>query len=108
MSSPAAFESDHKAKALETEIRKLKLELLKQELDDKLLTLRAYLQHKKINQTTSTTTVSAKDSEDKSRYLGSVLFVKVAGNVQVWQLVLIVLIFWMLLGIVLYFKFKNK
>lgn len=100
MSFQASFESDHKAKALESEIRKLKLELLKQELDDKLLTLKAYLQDKKLNQTTTSTIEpqSESDSNEKSHYMGSILFVKVVGNVQVWQIVLIVLIFWMLLS----------
>jgi hypothetical protein len=34
------------SKELETEIRKLKLELIKQELDDKIITFRAYLEKK--------------------------------------------------------------
>lgn len=107
MSVPVTLESDHKAKALESEIRKLKLELLKQELDDKLLTLRAYLHNKKLNKTTTASQpATVVHPEDKSYYLGSVLFAKVAGNVQVWQLVLVVLIFWMLLGKVYLFLFE--
>lgn len=110
MSLQNSFESDHKAKALQSEIRKLKLELLKQELDDKLLTLKAYLHDKKLNETTTTTNEpeTEADSSEKSHYLGNILFVKVAGNVQVWQLVLAVLIFWMLLSkfILLSIKFQ--
>ncbi|CAF0796463.1 unnamed protein product [Brachionus calyciflorus] len=98
MSLSISYDSDSQAKVLENEIRKLKMELLKQELDDKLLTLKTYLENKKLNETLATTAEALTDTEDTDRtYLGNVLFAKVAGNIQVWQLVLIVLFAWLLL-----------
>lgn len=107
MSDLINSESDSKAQALEIEIRKLKMELLKHELDDKLLTLRTYMEKKKsLNETTTTLTsdiVEGGRNLEKSilkvKPFESILFANVFGDFEVWHFVLLVLIFWVLLSI---------
>jgi hypothetical protein len=89
--------------ALENEIRKLKLELLKQELDDKVINLKFILEKKQKllrNSTIYNTTIqtSTESNElDRMNYGGSVLFLNVIGDFEVWHFVLLILILWFLL-----------
>ena len=82
---------------MQSEIRKLKLELLKQELDDKLLTLKAHLEKKKLaNSNLTTTTANPILTEDRQYH--SILFVPVFWEFQVWHLVILVFIIWILIS----------
>lgn len=96
-----SLDSDNRALALETEIRKLKLELLKQELDDKLLTLRTYWENKKFQNTTKIVNTKLDDEDSgaaSSRPFGSVLFANVVGEFEVWHFVLLTLFVWVLIS----------
>jgi len=88
---------DNKALELENEIRKLKLQLLKEELSDKLLILNTYLDKKDSSQNTTSQEL-VKDSNDSPNRFESVLFANVSGDFLVWHIVLFGLIFWVLTG----------
>jgi hypothetical protein len=86
--------------ALETDIRKLKLELMRQELDDKLLTLKAYMKRKNQFNTTTVATTTTDPNDPANNYLrpfSSVLFINVFGEFEVWHLVLITLFIWLMI-----------
>ena len=87
---------------MQSEIRKLKLELLKQELDDKLLTLKAHLEKKKLAASNLTTTTASSMVADERQY-HSILFVPVFWEFQVWHLVILVFIVWILISKVICF-----
>ena len=83
---------------LENEIRKLKLQLLKEELSDKLIVLNSYLDHKRNDIRNSTASQDVVDISSSHGKYESVLFANVSGEFLVWHIVLIVLIFWVLTG----------
>ena len=94
--------------ALQNDIRKLKLELMRQELNDKLLTLNFYLeQQRQLNTTTaSTTTVDPSESRLELKPFGSALFVKVVGDFVVWHFVLLALFVWVFIIIIIKYACK--
>jgi ABC-type siderophore export system fused ATPase/permease subunit len=75
------------SRELETEIRKLKLELIKQELDDKIITFRAYmekkhqsmLQNDTRNFNNQSTNSSSTEEISSEKPFSSVLFVPIIG-----------------------------
>ena len=80
----------------DTEIRRLKLELLRQELDDKILSYREYLERKKAqNKTLATTTVSPEEITEKP--FNSILYVQIFGDFEVWHFVILIFIIWILI-----------
>lgn len=94
---------DNKALELENEIRKLKLQLLKEELNDKLMTLNSYLINKTAETNTApsvaTTTTAADDEGNQSAtMLQSILFMRLNNEFLVWHLVLFILVLWLLIG----------
>ena len=94
------FSSADRGDALETDIRKLKLELMRQELDDKLITFKAYMKRKnQFNMTTVATTTKDPNDPDNNylRPFSSVLFINVFGEFEVWHLVLITLFIWLII-----------
>ena len=80
------------AMQMETEIRKLKIALMQQELDDKLLTFRAYME----SQQNITTTTEEPIIEEK--HFGSILFAKVVGDFEVLHFVILIFLAWFLLS----------
>lgn len=88
---------------LETEIRKLKLELLKQELDDKLLSFKTFLerkQNKKImsfNQTNNVTNQTQSEDTNEKPF-GTILFAPVIGDFEVWHFVFLIFFAWIFLS----------
>lgn len=80
------------AKQMETEIRKLKIALMQQELDDKLLTFRAYMER----QLNTTTTTEQPIIEEK--HFGSILFAPVVGDFEVLHFVILIFIVWFLIS----------
>lgn len=98
---------DEKTIELENEIRKLKLQLLKEELNDKLITLNSYLVNKTdINRTqsstvgpsSSTVTLSTESSNETILPMDSILFARIHDEFLVWHLVLFILVLWLLIG----------
>lgn len=86
---------------LETEIRKLKLELLKEELDDKILTFREYLEKKQrqnIMQFNQTNTTATTTQENSDRLFSSILFAPVVGDFEVWHFVFLIFFCWIFLS----------
>jgi hypothetical protein len=81
-----------------SEIRRIKMELLKEQLDDKMFNLKSFLEKKKSSNITqaSNSTVTAKElvESDGSFDFGSILFVKVFGIFEVWHLVLFFFLSW--------------
>jgi hypothetical protein len=82
---------------LENEIRKIKLQLLKEELNDKLIILNNYLEKKA---TTNVTTEELKPNQTtiQIKPFESILFARFNNNFQVWHFVLAILIVWFLIG----------
>lgn len=72
-------QADYKAAELENEIRKLKLQLLKEELSDKLIILNNYLDNKNEISQTSNSTQVGKELNDETRF-ESILFANVSGE----------------------------
>ena len=76
------------SKELETEIRKLKLELIKQELNDKIITFRAYMEKKQQsilqndtrNLNNQSTNSNSTDEISSEKPFSSVLFVPIIGT----------------------------
>lgn len=90
---------EKKALQLEDEVRRLKMELLKQELSDKLIVLNAYLEAKAKNSSgLEKIEVTTNDSADVNARFESVLFASVSGELLVWHCVLIMLFLWLLAG----------
>lgn len=89
---------------LETEIRKLKLELLKEELDDKLFTFREYLEKKQrqktmqVNLTTTNANQSVTTQDLTERPFSSILFAPVVGDFEVWHFVFLIFFSWIFLS----------
>jgi hypothetical protein len=80
---------------MESDIRKLKLELLKEQLDDKLITFKAYLEKKQMNQT-STTAIMETKAEEKP--FSTILFVPVVGDFEVWHFVIVIFMIWIFIS----------
>ena len=86
--------------SLETDIRKLKLELMRQELDDKMLTLKLYLERQRqLNSTTIQTTTTTEDPSEMLQLnpFGSVLYINVVGDFLVWHFVVLTIFIWVLI-----------
>lgn len=87
---------------LEAEIRKLKMELLRQELDDRLLNLKFLLdKQREQNETMHRNNMTASNQTQNAsalRFGGSVLSVNVVGDLEVWHFVLLALFVWVLLS----------
>ena len=105
MSQPAA-DNFNKAFELETEIRKMKLELLKQELDDKLFSFREYIEKKQkkmmfLNQTEMNTTnsVANNTTDENEKNFSSILFLPVIGDLEMWHFIFIIFLIWFFLSI---------
>ena len=92
----------------ESEIRVLKVELLKQQLDERLADLRLYLDRKQqvspqSNQNVSaqssnlTTTSLAPSTDDEPKPFESVLFEIVFGEFEVWHFVVLIFVTWFLM-----------
>ncbi len=77
---------------LESEIRKLKMALLQQELEEKVQRFRAYMQRQ---QNTTTTTPAPIVVE---RPFESILFAPVVGVFEVWHFVILIFIAWFFLS----------
>ncbi len=91
--------------SLENEIRKLKLELLRQELDDRMINLRFLMEKKRqlnetmFNGTNSSSNLTANSDEVEAKFFGgSVLFMNVIGEFEVWHFVILALIVWFLIS----------
>lgn len=87
---------------LESDIRRLKLELIKQQYDQKILKLRSLVkasqnttQSMTVNYNTTNGTDYDLDADDE--IFGSVLFVNVIGDFEVWHFVVLLLILWVIL-----------
>ena len=97
--------------ALQTDIRKLQLELMRQELNDKMLTLKLYLERKKQQNATTlaTTTVDPRDKFEMKPF-NSILFLNVVGEFEVWHFIVITLLVWcfILVAIKYMCKFVHK
>ena len=93
---------DHKTISLESEIRKLKLELLRQELDDRMINLKILMEkQRRLNETASENLTNETSTDDvESKYFtGSVLFMNVIGDFEVWHFVLLTLVIWVFISI---------
>lgn len=88
--------TDNNEFRLETEIRRLKLQLLKEELTDKLFILNNYLDKKDSGQNSSRESQDQNNPEDRFE---SVLFANITEDILVWHIVLVLLIFWFLAGL---------
>ena len=91
--------------ALESEIRRLKYELMRRQLDEKLISLKSYIerqQHMTNATIANTTTTNATsndyddDDEDVNQIFSSVLFANVFGDFEVWHFVLAILFLWLI------------
>lgn len=92
---------DKREESLRDEIRKLKLELLKHELDDKILKLNLVMEKK--NATLSETLGNASnmtDPETDQKGLNSpfesILFANVTEDFEVWHFVVLTLLIWLI------------
>ncbi len=92
---------------LQNDIRKLKLELMRQELDDKMLTLK-FLVEKQRQQNATTQSTTTLDPSESYQYMpiGSILFVNVFGEFLVWHFVLLVLFVWVIIIILIKYTWK--
>jgi hypothetical protein len=95
---------DQKALSMENEIRRLKMELLRQELDDRMINLKFLMEKRRqMNETMNNgTAVNGTKTEDDVHikyFGGSVLFLKVAGDFEVWHFVVLTLFVWFLISI---------
>jgi hypothetical protein len=88
---------------LESDIRRLKLELMRHQYDQKILKLRSLI---KSNQNTtqlmlinsnSTANETDYDLDANDEIFRSILFVNVFGDFEVWHFVLLLLILWVIL-----------
>ena len=105
MSQPAA-DNFNKAFELETEIRKMKLELLKQELDDKLFSFREYIEKKQkkmmflnLTETNNSTSLTTNVTDENEKQFSSILFLPVVGDLEIWHFVFIIFLIWFFLSI---------
>jgi hypothetical protein len=95
---------------LEEEIGKLKLKLLKQELNEKLLSFKAHYDNKRIYFPNGTTTnnlthhrrhpFSFSSNNENTNYnfksLTSALYIRVYGQIELWQILLVLILVWFL------------
>jgi hypothetical protein len=89
---------------IDSEIRRLKYELMKHQYDKKILSLKSYIKSQQLNSTREslnitsnhTTSTQANDYEDDQMF-GSILFVNVVGDFEVWHFVLLTLFIWFLI-----------
>lgn len=105
MHSNTSNEIEASLLSLESEISKLKLELLRQELNSKLQSFKVHLENKKIqsmlrNQTNSTQVQSASTVTKRPnlKALSSALYIRVFDCLELWQLIFILLIAWIILS----------
>ncbi len=90
---------------MESEIRRLKMALLQQQLEEKLQNFRAYIR----SQQNTTTTTQAPVVID--RPFESILFAPVVGVFEVWHFVILILIAWFFLSknfFIVFFNYKFK
>jgi hypothetical protein len=103
---------------LQSEIRRLKIELIKQEINEKIFNLKLIQDGKingtmnelnlKLNSSILTTTIkttisSAVAEEDKP--FGSILFTNIIGPLQIWHLILILFFVWIIICKTFFFLF---
>lgn len=96
--------------SLQTDIRKLKLELMRQELDDKILTLKLFQERQRQQNSTTPITTTLDPSEHfEYKPIGSILFLNVFGDFLVWHFVLVALFIWLILIFLIKYtcKFAN-
>lgn len=92
-----------KAFQLEEEIRRLKLELMKEELSDKIVVLNAFLDAKSRNSTQNQVNTTRDMPGGGDGRFESVLFASVSGgDLLIWHVVLIMLFVWFLAGKLFY------
>lgn len=91
--------------SLESEISKLKLQLLRQELNSKLQSFKIHFENKRLhsllkNQTNSTQLhlVASTKKPVNLKALSSALYIKVFDCLELWQLIFILLIVWIVLS----------
>jgi hypothetical protein len=89
---------------LESDIRRLKLELIKQQYDQKILKLRSLIKANQQNTTQASMAISYNstnatdyDLDENDEIFGSVLFVNIFGYFEVWHFVVLLLIVWVFL-----------
>ncbi len=107
--------------SLESEIRRLKYELMQRQLDEKLITLKSYVERRAhaapatnatlLNSTNATNSTDGSDDYgDVNEIFSSVLFANVIGDFEVWHFVLAILALWLLASMLrmLYFFILGK
>lgn len=105
MNETGEFALERALLSLETEINKLKLELLRQELSEKINSFRMHNDNRKyfVQNGTNLSSIHrirplsfGRNTKDL-RSLTSALHIKVYDSLEIWQLVLIVFLVWVLL-----------
>ena len=77
---------------MEAEIRKLKMALIKEELNDKMKSFREYMERMRNTTTTAPTPVEV------VKPFESVLFYNVVGDFEVWHFVMLLFVAWFLIS----------
>lgn len=77
---------------MEAEIRKLKMALIKEELNDKMKSFRAYMERMR------NTTTPAPAPVEVVRPFDSILFMNVTGDFEVWHFVMLLFFAWFFLS----------